>query len=174
MGVHLLSKAVGGVVLAVAASTAAAATINLGSVFGTTPLSRTFNSGANVSTIYEFTTLAGEFSGVLVNPSSPGFINNWTVTMNGPSTPPSIVWAAFTDPLGAFRLRFNTSDLQAGTYTLTVVGTAGASGSAFSGSITTPVPEPHEWAMMLAGLGLVAWVARRRKKDDTGGGMVPA
>ena len=26
----------------------------------------------------------------------------------------------------------------------------------------TPVPEPHEWAMMLAGLGLVGWVARRR------------
>jgi len=24
------------------------------------------------------------------------------------------------------------------------------------------VPEPHEWAMMLAGLGLVGWVARRR------------
>jgi hypothetical protein len=26
----------------------------------------------------------------------------------------------------------------------------------------TPVPEPHEWAMMLAGLGMVGWVARRR------------
>jgi hypothetical protein len=28
----------------------------------------------------------------------------------------------------------------------------------------TPVPEPHEWAMMLAGLGLVGWVARRNKR----------
>lgn len=27
----------------------------------------------------------------------------------------------------------------------------------------TAVPEPHEWAMMLAGLGLVVWMARRRR-----------
>lgn len=27
----------------------------------------------------------------------------------------------------------------------------------------TAVPEPHEWAMMLAGLALVAWAARRRR-----------
>jgi hypothetical protein len=25
------------------------------------------------------------------------------------------------------------------------------------------VPEPHEWAMMLAGLGIVGWVARRQR-----------
>jgi hypothetical protein len=29
----------------------------------------------------------------------------------------------------------------------------------------TAVPEPHEWAMMLAGLGLVVWMARRRRSD---------
>ncbi len=27
----------------------------------------------------------------------------------------------------------------------------------------TPVPEPETYAMMLAGLGLMGWVARRRK-----------
>jgi hypothetical protein len=27
----------------------------------------------------------------------------------------------------------------------------------------TPVPEPAQWAMMLAGLGLVGWAARRRQ-----------
>jgi hypothetical protein len=28
-----------------------------------------------------------------------------------------------------------------------------------------PVPEPHEWAMMIAGLGLVGWATRRRRGD---------
>ena len=31
------------------------------------------------------------------------------------------------------------------------------------------VPEPHEWAMMLAGLGLVGWAARRRLGRDMSG-----
>ena len=26
----------------------------------------------------------------------------------------------------------------------------------------TPVPEPSQWAMLLAGLGVVAWIVRRR------------
>lgn len=29
------------------------------------------------------------------------------------------------------------------------------------------VPEPSEWAMMLAGLGAVGWVASRRRRQDT-------
>ena len=29
----------------------------------------------------------------------------------------------------------------------------------------TPVPEPSQWAMMLAGLGLVGWMVRRNNKN---------
>lgn len=29
----------------------------------------------------------------------------------------------------------------------------------------TPVPEPSQWAMMLAGLGLVGWMVRRNTKN---------
>ena len=29
----------------------------------------------------------------------------------------------------------------------------------------TPVPEPSQWAMMLAGLGLVGWIVRRNAKQ---------
>ena len=31
----------------------------------------------------------------------------------------------------------------------------------------TPVPEPSQWAMMLAGLGLVGWMVRRNGKSRT-------
>jgi hypothetical protein len=34
------------------------------------------------------------------------------------------------------------------------------------------VPEPHEWAMMLAGLGLVGWAARRRRDGQDNAPMV--
>jgi hypothetical protein len=34
----------------------------------------------------------------------------------------------------------------------------------FARDITTPVPEPETYALMLAGLGAMGWVARRRKK----------
>jgi hypothetical protein len=29
--------------------------------------------------------------------------------------------------------------------------------------VTVPVPEPETWALMLGGLGVVAWLARRRR-----------
>lgn len=31
-------------------------------------------------------------------------------------------------------------------------------------SLVRPVPEPSQWALMGAGLGLVAWIVRRRSK----------
>jgi hypothetical protein len=31
-----------------------------------------------------------------------------------------------------------------------------------NGGSLAPVPEPETWALMLAGLGLVGWAARRR------------
>jgi len=52
----------------------------------------------------------------------------------------------------------NNNALDFGTSVLTF------NGSAYTGEITvTAVPEPETYAMMLAGLGLVAFAARRRK-----------
>ncbi len=61
------------------------------------------------------------------------------------------------------------------TYTLTVMGTVASSfvGNASKFTIgstnanlmaVTPVPEPESWAMLLAGLGFVGFVARRRAR----------
>ena len=45
---------------------------------------------------------------------------------------------------------------------------SGTQGMAIDNVSISAVPEPHEWAMMLAGLGLVGWAARRNRKQGAG------
>jgi hypothetical protein len=40
----------------------------------------------------------------------------------------------------------------------------GPRGAVIDDITVAAVPEPHEWVMMLAGLGLVGWVAGRRRR----------
>jgi len=62
----------------------------------------------------------------------------------------------------------NPIALAANTYTLEVRGNVvGSAGGAYSGTLnfaTLPVPEPETYALMLAGLGMLGWVASRRRK----------
>jgi hypothetical protein len=60
---------------------------------------------------------------------------------------------------------FTFSNLSAGTYALNVLGFAnGNAGGFYSGGfIATTVPEPETYALMLAGLGIVGFVAARRR-----------
>jgi hypothetical protein len=54
-------------------------------------------------------------------------------------------------------------------YKLSVVASESGTGTShFNVAVTAAVPEAHEWAMMLTGLGLVGYVAarRRRRSDD--------
>lgn len=65
-----------------------------------------------------------------------------------------------------------------GTYMFTAAGSVAALrfagngpsnfGAALDNINVAAVPEPHEWAMMLAGLGLVGWAARRRRAEPSG------
>ena len=50
-----------------------------------------------------------------------------------------------------------------GLYSIHVTGDAGAAGAAYSLDIAAAVPEPSEWTMMIAGLGVVGMIARRRR-----------
>ena len=59
----------------------------------------------------------------------------------------------------------STSHLVPDNYYLLVSGTLlSAAAASYSGSITvTPVPEPEAYAMLLGGLGMLGFLARRRK-----------
>ena len=60
---------------------------------------------------------------------------------------------------------FTFSNLASGTYALNVLGLAtGATGGFYAGGmIATTVPEPETYALMLAGLGAIGFMASRRK-----------
>lgn len=72
-------------------------------------------------------------------------------------------------PFGSALSIVPTTSIASGAYDLRVSGTVtGTLGGSFAGTLnaspTAPIPEPETYAMMLAGLGLMGFVARRRKQ----------
>lgn len=60
---------------------------------------------------------------------------------------------------------YTFANLGAGDYSFKFTGDLGTSGGGYMvGLSIAPVPEPSEWAMMLAGLGIVGAVAARRRR----------
>ncbi|MGH8668531.1 MAG: FxDxF family PEP-CTERM protein [Burkholderiales bacterium] len=104
-----------------------------------------------------------------------------TLTLNDQNgifaiVPASFSTALFTSAgvLVEAAIQFNTvlgqgslvpfSPIAAGDYDLRVAGElAGITGGAYAGHITLAIPEPETYAMLLAGLALMGFVARRRK-----------
>lgn len=111
----------------------------------------------------------------------PGFNFNSLITgmslwnTNGTGTATSLTandtWVADSLSVGGTNtLSFGNISTLPGTYYLKVSGKVGAAadGYFYSGSISSstvsPVPEPETYAMLLAGLGLMGAIARRRNK----------
>jgi hypothetical protein len=59
---------------------------------------------------------------------------------------------------------FGDWTLSTGVYDLEISGKINANGGGYAGELdTVPVPEPTGWAMLMAGLGAIGMLARRRK-----------
>jgi hypothetical protein len=78
-------------------------------------------------------------------------------------------WATMVNPIPGVSVETvvlsPTNPLLAGNYTLQVRGTVtGSGGGSYAGTLNlTPIPEAETYAMLLAGLGLMGVVSRRRK-----------
>jgi hypothetical protein len=81
-----------------------------------------------------------------------------TVTLTGPS---GLIGTLLP---GSSSFELSGSSFASGYYVLNVIGHATGGQAAYAVQMdVTPVPEPETYALMLAGLGLLGLVARRRK-----------
>jgi len=123
--------------------------INLGTILGLTDLRARLYTGSTHET----------------GPVAPGtLMQAWGTTVN------------YSPTVSATTVVLNPLTLDAGTYTLQIKGTvAGLFGGSYAGVLNiaspevsniTPVPEPETYAMLLAGLGLMGFMARRRKNGQ--------
>ena len=112
--------------------------------------------------VYSFTLVdPGSLSGNAVAVNFGGYnILGLTVTLQDSSF--ALVGTDNTPNTG-----FTFAGLAAGTYALNVLGFAtGSQGGFYAGGMiaeTAPVPEPETYALMLAGLGVLSFVASRRR-----------
>ena len=164
-----LKSVVATAVLAAASFSASATSYDLGvldpSGFDTL-LGSSIKFGANaaINDTWSFTLLAPSSTSFLASQTfavAEGAITDFSAVLNSTSF-------GMTTGAGSQTLSWNGA-LTAGTYVVSITGTTGLSGARYGASVSAipaPVPEPETYAMMLGGLGLLAFTARRRKQKD--------
>lgn len=139
---------------------AAATTGNTFSDVFTFNVANSFDSAASLTSSYLNTALTKDllitgFSLYKYDPASMSILGNAIAGVNNtlPGVHPTDSWS-----LSAY-------SLTSGSYALKVDGKVmGSGGGAFGGDlVVASVPEPETYGMMLAGLGVVGFLARRRK-----------
>ena len=156
------------------------AIINLGAIVS--PATVTYQNVFSVPTTEKFyddftftLSPASSFSNITASIDLGSFfgINNISVRLfegTGPFSMPALV-QAWSAPFSAgpgvtgSTTVINVAALPSDTYTLEVRGdVVGTFGGSYTGSLNVvPVPEPETYAMLLAGLGIIGTIARRRK-----------
>ena len=143
-----------------------------GSALAAVPGSTTYTFGNISSFTYPTPTLGfiGDFIDITsysIPDSSASYVVNDLYLSFGPIVFSDITNFAYGLYDSSNTLISSGSTVSAGNYTIKVTGTGvGAYGGYYGGSLTvSPVPEAGEWAMMLAGLGLMGFVAARRQKQ---------
>jgi len=156
--------------LATSAAHATTGPLDLGTLGSTiTPLV-VFHGAGSFNDVIEFSiNKASDFSASIFNFN----IANITTSISAASSAAATLTATSAVAPKVTTSPFLTStfaSLASGTYQLNISGTAGswfggAYGVALS-AVAQPVPEPESYAMLLAGLGLMGTIARRRSKNS--------
>lgn len=128
--------------------------------------SSSFSARSSFSDIYNFSISGGEnFFGAIaskVSAKASQSLTSFSGTLTGGN--------GFSQSLSSFSVGLSqglsfTDNLVAGSYSLALSGTSQAGGSYSLTLMAAPVPEPETYAMLLAGLGLMGAIARRRNRS---------
>jgi hypothetical protein len=130
---------------------------------------RTLSDTLSFTLVDDLSSLSFTISGIeRLNPGQGGV--NWSTYSFTSLTGAGVGFSVAATAAGL--VYSSTQALTAGTYTLTLSGSAASTPPIQNGSVrydvaytavASPVPEPETYALMLAGLGVVGWAARRRK-----------
>lgn len=154
--------------LVLASSFASAATFNLGDLTNTASSTITGSIAAgSFSDIFNFTLTQDTYFSALASGAPTSIIEFTLIGVNG------ILGTTGVNGIGFSTAELATapSFLASGNYSLSIEGIAGAGSTGYSlntsyinSTITSPIPEPSSIALMLGGLGLIGFMAARRKK----------
>lgn len=154
-------KFVAAAVVALSALSSQAATYDWGvhdplEVSGVVPVTASLFLDKYTFTLASTTTLTSSISALGIAPGTYGIFN-------ADNTATAFSWNYGANP-GATHV----ATLGAGTYYYSVFGATNGVGvySLSSAAVAAPVPEPETYALLGAGLGIIGFVASRRRRND--------